>query len=346
LSKGGLEKLTRLRTIDASQNSLVSADIQILFKLSTLTTLTLDNNYIRSLEGVERLPNLSSLSARKNYIHTLTAPLSGGKQGEKGKGVMRHAPMLGKLQALHLSSNELREVDEVMDAVVSNSATSLEHLSIDRNAFGLRKEAARAARAGGARETGAARSSAVEALGVDLGAVLGDGNLPPADLAQAYKWTVLLRLPNIATLDGEEVLSHQREEAQHIHNHQTLQECITSAAQGYAETLHSLAKRKEWSVKALQTQQDQIQDVFTELKSKMQAEFRVTMKEVASTIKAEDRQRRRAGRRGAGGMITSDVVRRVEDMMEHVQVRQERHLHTYEEHVPLTRMAAAAPVHN
>jgi hypothetical protein len=45
-------------------------------------------------------------------------------------------------------------------------------------------------------------------------------------------------------------------------------------------------------------------------------------------------------------MITSDVVRRVEDMMEHVQVRQERHLHTYEEHVPLTRMAAAAPVHN
>jgi len=48
---------------------------QILFKLSTLTTLTLDNNYIRSLEGVERLPNLSSLSARKNYIHTLTAPL-------------------------------------------------------------------------------------------------------------------------------------------------------------------------------------------------------------------------------------------------------------------------------
>ena len=33
------------------------------------------------------------------------------------------------------------------------------------------------------------------------------------------QWTQ--RLPNIATLDGEEVLSHQREEAQHIHNHQT-----------------------------------------------------------------------------------------------------------------------------
>ena len=63
-----------------------------------------------------------------------------------------------------------------------------------------------------------------------------------------------------------------------------MQECITSAAQGYAETLHSLAKRKEWSVKALQTQQDQIQDVFTELKSKMQAEFRVTMKEVSHVL--------------------------------------------------------------
>ena len=68
--------------------------------------------------------------------------------------------------------------------------------------------------------------------------------------------------------------------------------------------------------------------------------------QVANTIKAEERERRRAGRRNAGGAITSDVVRRVENMMEHVQVRQERHLHAYEEHVPLTRIAAPAPVHN
>jgi len=59
LSKGGLEQLKRLCAIDLSSNLLVSSDIQILFKMSTLTSLTLDKNNITSLEGVERLANLT-----------------------------------------------------------------------------------------------------------------------------------------------------------------------------------------------------------------------------------------------------------------------------------------------
>ena len=233
-----------------------------------------------------------------------------------------------------------------MDAVGTHSSASLQHFSIDRNPFGLSEDAARAARGGSfrggglAHELGYEGASAVQALGVDLRDVLGDTNEGKGDMAKAYKWTVLLMLPNLMTLDGEEVRAHQRDEAQHIHNHQTLKEAITEAAHGYAETLLGLARKKQWSVTALRTQQEQIEEVFTELKRKMEAEFHVTIKEVANTIKAEERARRREGQKGA---ITSEVRSRVEGMIERVQARQEKHLHNYEEHVPLTRIAAPQP---
>jgi hypothetical protein len=226
-------------------------------------------------------------------------------------------------------------VRDVLDAVATHSSASLQHFSIDRNPFGLAEDAARAARG-----VGDQGPSAVRALGIDLRDVLGDTNEGKGDAAKAYRWTVLLRLPNLVTLDGEEVRAHQRDEAQHIHNHHTLKEAITEAAHGYAETLHALARKKQWSVTALRTQQEQIEEVFTELKRKMEAELHVTINEVANTIKAEERARRREGLKG---VITSEVRSRVEGMLDHVQARQEKHLHNYEEHVPLTRVAAPQP---
>ena len=65
LSKGGLEKLKRLHAIDLSSNLLVSSDIQILFRMSTLTSLALDKNNITSLEGVEQLANLTRHTSSK-----------------------------------------------------------------------------------------------------------------------------------------------------------------------------------------------------------------------------------------------------------------------------------------
>jgi hypothetical protein len=64
--------------------------------------------------------------------------------------------------------------------------------------------------------------------------------------------------------------------------------------------MRSLTKRKEWSVKVLRGQQDQIETVFRDLKMRMEMEFKHGGEQIAQTIRMQEREStREKGRFGA-----------------------------------------------
>lgn len=342
----------RLRVLEAKNNSLSRRDVAVVFSLDSLTSLTLDRNNITSLAGVERLANLTFLSARRNNLLTLTRaqragqPQGGARAGKAGT-TPQYAAMQGKLVSLLLDHNQLAYVEGVLDALADNPA-SLQHLSLDHNPLssdlsqeGAAKQTLTAAARKDKAEAEKRTAALLRDLGID-GAVLeqvvsgsGAGGNPEKD-KKAYKWRVLQQLPSLATLDGEEVLERMRREAEDMRHRSGIHESVVRAADEYKAMLDSLDKRKEWSVRALQGQQDQIQSVFQDLVRKMATEFSVTIKEVAETIARVDRESRSG--RGAGGV---DVATRgrVEGMLTHVQDRQKRHLAEYQKKQSLSRIA-------
>lgn len=342
----------RLRVLEAKNNSLSRRDVAVVFTLDSLTSLTLDRNNITSLAGVERLANLTFLSARRNNLLTLTRaqragqPQGGARAGKAGT-TPKYAAMQGKLVSLLLDHNQLPYVEGVLDALADNPG-ALQHLSLDHNPLssdlsqeGAAKQTLTAAARKDKAEAEKRTAALLRDLGID-GAVLeqvvsgsGAGGNPEKD-KKAYKWRVLQQLPSLATLDGEEVLERMRREAEDMRHRSGIHESVVRAADEYKAMLDSLDKRKEWSVRALQGQQDQIQSVFQDLVRKMATEFSVTIKEVAETIARVDRESRSG--RGAGGV---DVATRgrVEGMLTHVQDRQKRHLAEYQKKQSLSRIA-------
>ena len=211
-----------------------------------------------------------------------------------------------------------------------------------RNVAAMKLAAAFRGRVGRKKAEAEKRTAALlRDLGID-GAVLeqvvsssGAGGNPEKD-KKAYKWRVLQLLPSLATLDGEEVLERMRREAEDMRHRSGIHESVVRAADEYKAMLDSLDKRKEWSVRALQDQQDQIQSVFQDLARKMATEFSVTIKEVAETIARVDRESRSGG---GGGGVDVATRGRVEGMLTHVQDRQKRHLAEYQKKQSLSRIA-------
>ncbi len=118
------------------------------------------------------------------------------------------------------------------------------------------------------------------------------------------------------------------------------------AANTYDDIMRSLTKRKEWSVKVLRGQQDQIETVFLDLKMRMEMEFKHGGEQIAQTIRMQERESTREKGRFGANVLAPNTREIVETTVGNMQDSQTLHVRHYERNANLPYLSKYEGVHD
>lgn len=222
------------------------AGISPIFPLTNLTVLDVTANRLKSLEGVEALPKLRVLLAKKNRLRHVT-------------------PELTPKDAL----GDFKRLRSDMANVVRTWATlpkSLTELDVSSNEI-----------ADAQLILGPLKPVASSLLSLSL-----RGNPFPME---GIRWSIIEAHRGLKRLDGQELQSKLLQRLEAMHRVDDINKALQQTKEAIANQLRQQERRKDWSLRSLRIQEEQVDTMYFKLKGKLEAEYEMAAAEVAAIVR-------------------------------------------------------------